>query len=62
MAFNETFFQEILQKKEEFENMAENDQHEFSSLNFNSEILNSEISFTEVSKAIDRAKLGKAYL
>ena len=42
--------------------MAENDQHEFSILNFNSEILNSEISFTEVSKAIDRAKLGKAYL
>ena len=62
MAFNDAFFQEILQKKEEFEKMSEADQNEFSDFNCNSEPLNSEINFAEVSKAIDKIKLGKAYL
>ena len=62
MAFNELFYQEILIKKEEFENLSENQQIEFSNLEFNSDNLNCDIDFQEVSKAIDRTKVGKAYL
>ena len=62
MAYDEDFYQEIISKKEEFEKMEEIEQQNFSNFNFSSEYLNSEISFNEVSKAIDKTKLGKAYL
>ena len=62
MAFNEIFYQEILLKKEEFENLSENQQIEFGNLEFNSDNLNCDLDFQEVSKAIDRTKVGKAYL
>ena len=61
-AFDDIFFQEILQKKQEFENMSSEQQHEFSNFNFSSDDLNCEFTFSEVSKAVDRAKCGKAYL
>jgi hypothetical protein len=61
-AFDEVFFPEILQKKQEFENMSSEQQHEFSNFNFSSDELNCEFTFSEVSKAVDRAKCGKAYL
>ena len=62
MAFNEAFYNEILTKKEEFENMTELNQQQFSNFEFSSDTLNSDITFADVSKAIDRSKLGKAYL
>ena len=62
MAFNEDFYQEIISKKEEFEKMEESEQQKFSNFQFSSDCLNSEITFEEVSKAIDKTKLGKAYL
>ena len=53
MAFNEAFYNEILTKKEEFENMTELNQQQFSNFEFSSDTLNSDITFAEVSKAID---------
>ena len=58
--FNDNFYQEILDKKAEFEAMAPNDQEQVS--NFDSVSLNNDILFDEVSKAIDKAKMRKAYL
>ena len=60
MSFDEDFYEEILNKKQQFENLSPNEQHE--SNNFNSESLNNELSFSEVSKAIDKIKFHKAYL
>ena len=62
MAFNDIFYQEVLNKKQEFENMSQEQQQEFSNFGFSSDDLNCELTFLEVSKAIDRAKCGKAYL
>ena len=62
MAFKDIFYQEVLNKKQEFENMSQEQQHEFSNFVFGSDDLNCELTFLEVSKAIDRAKCGKAYL
>ena len=62
MAFDEAFYQEIISKKEEFEKMEESEQQNFSNFEFSSDCLNNKITFKEVSKAIDKAKLGKAYL
>ena len=62
MAFDEGFYQEIIKKKEEFDKMEESEQQNFSDFEFSSDCLNSEITFQEVSKAIDKTKLGKAYL
>ena len=42
--------------------MSSEQQHEFSNFNFSSDDLNCEFTFSEVSKAVDRAKCGKAYL
>ena len=47
--FNDNFYQEILDKKAEFEAMAPNDQEQVS--NFDSVSLNNDILFDEVSKA-----------
>ena len=56
------FYKEILNKREEFENMSKDEQIEFSNLDFSSDMLNCELTFNEVSKAVDRTKCGKAYL
>ena len=45
MAFNEAFYNEILTKKEEFENMSELDQQQFSNFEFSSDTLNTEFTF-----------------
>ena len=62
MAFDEGFYQEIIKKKEEFDKMEESEQQNFSDFEFSSDCLNSEITFEEVSTAVDKTKLGKAYL
>ena len=62
MAFNDIFYQEVLNKKQEFDQMSQEHQQAFSSLDFSSDEINIEITFLEVSKAIDRAKIRKAYL
>ena len=59
-AFDDTFYQEVLDKKQEFENLSPEDQNNVT--NYDSTSLNSDLLFDEVSKAIDRAKLKKAYL
>ena len=60
MAFNDLFYNEILEKKQQFENLSHEMQSE--STQYNSSSLNCDLSFDEVSKAIDRTKLRKAYL
>ena len=62
MAFNDIFYREVLNKKQEFENMSQEQQQEFSNFDFSSDDLNCEFTFLEVSKAIDRSKCVKAYL
>ena len=60
MVFNEEFYQEIKDKKEEFENISREQQTDEGR---NSPgILNSDLSFSEVSKCIDSTKNRKAYL
>ena len=59
-AFDDQFYQQILEKKAEFENLPFEDQLETS--NYDSASINSDILFSEVSDSIDRVKLGKAYL
>ena len=59
-AFDDTFYQEVLDKKQEFENLSPEDQNNVT--NYDSTSLNNDLSLDEVSKAIDRAKLKKAYL
>ena len=60
MNFDDDFYNEILNKKEEFEQLSADEQKQ--TTNFNSESINSEISFREVSDAIDCTKFNKAYL
>ena len=60
MTFDENFYNEILEKKQEFENLSSDLQEETNS--FKSESLNVELSFAEVSIAIDKTKFCKAYL
>ena len=60
IVFDEKFYQEVLEKKKEFENLNDNEQNERGG--YFTEFLNVEISFEEVSKAVDKAKNGKAYL
>ena len=62
IAFDDTFYSEIVSKREEFENLSEGQQAEFINLEYNGDILNNDIKFEEVSRAIDRTKVGKAYL
>ena len=59
-AFDDQFYQEIIDKKSEFENLSETEQMEDNP--FNADNLNEKISLEEVSKAIDKAKSRKAYL
>ena len=60
MAFDNEFYEDILEKKQEFENLSPEIQS--SQTQYNSESLNCKIMFAEVSKAIDSSKLKKAYL
>ena len=60
MAFNEDFYQDIKNKKQEFENISSENQATQGESNSNT--LNSDFSFIEVSKCIDSTKLRKAYL
>ena len=59
-SFDGGFYQEILAKKEELENISPEDFAQNSQ--YDPTELNSEILFAEVSKCIDKAKLKKAYL
>ena len=59
-AFDDEFYEEMLSKKAEFENISQSEQHEQPS--YQNENMNSELSFDEVSSAIDRVKSGKSYL
>ena len=59
-AFDEPFYEEILKKKQEFEALSPEDQEQQSE--YNPEMLNINLSYDEVSKAIEKAKLRKAYL
>ena len=56
-AFDDSFYEEILEKKQEFEALSPEEQEQY-----NSEMLNLNLSFDEVSEAINKAKLKKAYL
>ena len=60
MAFNDLFYNEILEKKQEFENLSSEAQSTQSQ--FDSSTLNCEFSLEDVSKAINSCKLRKAYL
>ena len=60
MTFDDIFYEEIVNKKREFENLSTDNQQETSQ--FKSESLNLDISFHEVSSAIDKTKFHKAYL
>ena len=60
MAFNETFYQEILNKKQEFEDMPFDQQSKKSE--YNSETINIEISYDEVSEAVNKSNYKKSYL
>ena len=59
-AFDENFYKKILTKKAEFENLSSEVQFENST--FDSNAINMDILFSEVSIAIDSVQLGKAYL
>ena len=60
MAFDNNFYEEVLNKKKEFENFTNEQQEQTNS--FQNGNINYEISFSEVSEAIDSLKLKKAYL
>ena len=58
--FDDKFYDEIVEKKEEFEKLSYQDQCVMSS--FPSSTLNEELSLIEVSDAINQVKFNKAYL
>ena len=60
VAFNEEFYREVLEKKREFEEMSSEEQTVQGE--FDSEEMNSELSYDEVSEAIDKSKFKKSYL
>jgi hypothetical protein len=60
IAFNEAFYQEVLDKKNEFEEMSPEEQKNLEE--YNSEEMNAEISYDEVAEAVDKSKLKKSYL
>ena len=60
LAFNEEFYRHVIQKKEEFERLS--DQEFAQHRSYSSEEINAEISYDEVAFAIDQSKLRKAYL
>ena len=54
------FYDEIVSKKNEFEALFPEEHEQLG--DYNSESLNVNLTYDEVSKAIDKAKLKKAYL
>ena len=58
MAFDEDFFQEIIDKKNEFENLTPTEQILRSE--YSPDMVNADISFDEVSKAVNSTKLKKS--
>ena len=60
MAYDDQFYEEVVQKRQEFEQLLATDQ--LAPEIYNSELLNSEISYDEVAHAIDKCKSRKAYL
>ena len=60
VAFNDEFYNQVLNKKAEFENLVPEEQQ--SRAPHDTFTLNSEISYEEVAAAIDRAKLHKSFL
>ena len=60
MVFDNEFYEEIVDKKQEFENLSPEEQTGNSK--YNSSSLNSAFLYEEVSKCIDSTKLRKAYL
>ena len=60
LAFNDQFFLQISDLKDEFENLSKNQQE--NAAQFDTSAMNSQFTLGEVSDAIDRSKLGKAYL
>ena len=61
-AFDDSFYEEILKKKTEFENIADNESNLNHEQAYPSSKLNETISYKEVSESIDRVKLRKSYL
>ena len=59
-SFNDDFYNQILEKKEELENLLPNDFCQTSQYDCNQ--LNSDLLFAEVSKCIEKSRLKKAYL
>ena len=62
MVFDEDFYKEILEKKAEFESMNFSPETSVIDIDSRMAILNADITYNEVSKAIDNTKIGKAYL
>ena len=60
LVYDDNFLEQVLKLKSDFENLSQEQQIFGSS--FDSSLLNSEIRFEEVSSAIDKSKLGKAFL
>ena len=60
MAADDNFYNEILQKKAEFESFSYEEQCQEN--NFSSEMINEDISYLEVSEAIESTKNNKAFL
>ena len=60
MAYDDDFFKEICDLKNDFENLSNEQQEQFSE--FDSSSINNEISLTEVSVAINKTKSGKSFL
>ena len=54
-AFDDQFYDQIVNKKQEFEALSPEEQELLA--DYDSESLNSNLTFDEVSKAIDRAKV-----
>ena len=60
VTFNDEFFNEVLIKKQQFEDLS--DEHQRDQSPHNTSNLNETLSFNEVSEAIDKAKIHKAFL
>ena len=60
LVFDDTFLESVVNLKSAFDQLSSEQQEEKSE--FDSSLLNCDFTFDEVSKAIDSAKLGKAFL
>ena len=60
LAYSEDLYKEVLDKKKEFEEMTSEQQ--FNQSEYDSEELNSALTYDEVSEAINKSKYRKSYL